>query len=89
MLFFCPEVFAVMAIPHAPAEIKGGDGFDVLTGKAKVIDIDGQKLNEGFITAAKNALAKCQSEGVYFTILGESSPSYVSSQIYDGSFNDI
>jgi uncharacterized protein YbbK (DUF523 family) len=87
MLFFCPEVFAVMAIPHAPAEIKGGDGFDVMTGKAKVID--GQKLNEGFITAAKNALAKCQNEGVYFTILGESSPSYVSIQIYDGSFNDI
>jgi uncharacterized protein YbbK (DUF523 family) len=38
---FCPEVSAGMSIPRAPAEIKGGDGFDVLSGKAKVIDIDG------------------------------------------------
>lgn len=85
---FCPEVSAGMSIPRAPAEIKGGDGFDVLSGKAKVIDKDGQKLNEGFITAAKNALAKCQKEKIHFAILAESSPSCGSSQIYDGSFND-
>jgi uncharacterized protein YbbK (DUF523 family) len=85
---FCPEVSAGMSIPRAPAEIKGGDGFDVLSGKAKVIDIDGQKLNEGFITAAKNALARCQKEKIHFAILAESSPSCGSSHIYDGSFND-
>jgi uncharacterized protein YbbK (DUF523 family) len=84
---FCPEVSAGMSIPRAPAEIKGGDGFDVLSGKAKVIDIDGQKLNEGFITAAKNALARCQNENIHFAILAQSSPSCGSSQIYDGSFN--
>ena len=77
-----------MSIPRAPAEIKGGDGFDVLSGKAKVIDIDGQKLNEDFITAANNALAKCQNEKIHFAILAESSPSCGSSQIYDGSFNN-
>jgi uncharacterized protein YbbK (DUF523 family) len=85
---FCPEVSAGMSIPRAPAEIKGGDGFDVLSGKAKVIDIDGQKLNKGFITAAKNALATCQKEKIHFAILAESSPSCGSSHIYDGSFND-
>jgi uncharacterized protein YbbK (DUF523 family) len=85
---FCPEVSAGMSIPRAPAEIKGGDGFDVLSGKAKVIDMDGQKLDEGFITAAKNTLSKCKNENIQFAILAESSPSCGSSQIYDGSFNN-
>jgi hypothetical protein len=40
-----------------------------LSGKAKVIDIDVQKLNKDFITAAKNALVKCQYEKIHFAIL--------------------
>ena len=58
IISFCPEVSAGMSIPRAPAEIKSGDGFDVLSGKARVTDIDGQKLSEDFITAAKSSLAK-------------------------------
>ena len=30
---FCPEVSAGMSIPRAPAEIIGGDGFNVLSGR--------------------------------------------------------
>jgi uncharacterized protein YbbK (DUF523 family) len=88
IISFCPEVSAGMSIPRAPSEIKGGDGFDVLSGKAKVIDIDAQKLNEDFITAAKNVSVKCQYEKIHFAILAQLSPSCGSSQIYDGSFND-
>jgi uncharacterized protein YbbK (DUF523 family) len=88
VISFCPEVSAGMPIPRAPAEITGGDGFDVLSGKAIVIDTGGQNINEAFITAAKNTLKTCQNEEVQFAILAESSPSCGSSQIYDGSFND-
>ena len=83
---YCPEVSAGMLIPRAPAEIRGGDGFDVLSSRAKVIDEDGQTLSENFITAAKNTLRKCQTEKIQFAILAESSPSCGSSQIYDGNF---
>jgi uncharacterized protein YbbK (DUF523 family) len=85
---FCPEVSAGMPTPRAPAEITGGDGFDVLSGRAKVIDAEGQALDEDFITAAKNTLRKCQTEKVQFAILAESSPSCGSGEIYDGSFNN-
>ena len=37
----CPEVLEGLSVPRVPAEIIGGDGQDVLEGKAKVIDIDG------------------------------------------------
>ena len=38
----CPEVFGGLSTPRNPAEIIGGDGEDVLDGKAAVIDNTGK-----------------------------------------------
>ena len=34
---FCPEQLGLLPTPREPAEIAGGDGFDVLDGKAAVL----------------------------------------------------
>jgi len=38
----CPECLAGLMIPRCPSEIVGGDGKDVLDGKAKVVGQDGR-----------------------------------------------
>ena len=38
VISICPEVSSGMTIPRAPAEIDGGDGYDVLSGKISVIE---------------------------------------------------
>jgi uncharacterized protein YbbK (DUF523 family) len=48
IISFCPEVSAGMSIPRAPAEITGGDGFDVLSGTASVIEKSGTNITEEF-----------------------------------------
>ena len=37
----CPEVLGGLPVPRDPAEIQGGDGSDVLDGKAKVVNMQG------------------------------------------------
>jgi len=36
----CPEQLGGLSTPRLPAEIKGGDGADVLKGQARVIRVD-------------------------------------------------
>jgi uncharacterized protein YbbK (DUF523 family) len=88
IISFCPEVSAGMSIPRAPAEITGGDGFDVLSGTASVIEKSGTNITEDFIVAARNTLARCQAERVQFAVLAESSPSCGSQKIYGGNFDN-
>lgn len=82
----CPEEVGGLSTPRLPAEIVGGDGFDVLDGKAKVINIVGDDVTDQFIQGAQQALQLAQSFGVTEAILKEKSPSCGSQIIYDGSF---
>jgi uncharacterized protein YbbK (DUF523 family) len=40
----CPELLGGFSTPREPAEIIGGNGEDVLDGKAKVIEKSGKEL---------------------------------------------
>lgn len=83
----CPEVMGGLSTPRFPAEIQGGDGYDVLDGKARVVNTKGEDVTEAFIKGAYAALEKCTSLGIERVILKAKSPSCGAGIIYDGSFS--
>ncbi len=82
----CPECLGGLKIPREPSEIVGGDGADVLAGRARVISRAGTDVTEAFIQGARVALAQCQKAGIEEAVLKARSPSCGSGSIYDGSF---
>jgi uncharacterized protein YbbK (DUF523 family) len=83
----CPEQMGGLSTPRLPAEIVGGDGEDVLDGKAKVINIEGEDVTDAFIRGAEEALRVAKSVSATEAILKERSPSCGSCVIYDGTFS--
>lgn len=83
----CPEVMGGLSTPRDPAEIIGGNGDNVLDGKARVISISGEDVTEAFIKGAYSALKKAQEVGATTVVLKENSPSCGSSMIYNGTFS--
>ncbi|SFJ09881.1 DUF523 domain-containing protein [Thermoflavimicrobium dichotomicum] len=82
----CPEQLGGLSTPRNPAEIVGGNGEDVLDGKARVIDNQGNDVTEAFIRGAYEALKIAQTVGAKQAILKEKSPSCGTCYIYDGTF---
>lgn len=85
-LCICPEVLGGLPIPREPAEIVGGDGKDVLDGRAKVISVSGKDVTAEYIAGAEEALRLCREKGVTLALLKANSPSCGCGCIYDGSF---
>ncbi len=83
----CPEVLGGAPVPREPCEIVGGDGFDVLDGRAVVLDVRGKDKTGIFLRGAREVLSAAKKCGVKLAILKERSPSCGSSMIYDGTFS--
>jgi uncharacterized protein YbbK (DUF523 family) len=85
----CPEVAGGLDVPRPPVEIDGGDGAEVLAGRARVIDAAGGDATEEFRAGAQQALRAAREGGAELAILKDGSPSCGSSYIYDGSFAGV
>ena len=85
-LLICPEVNGRLATPRIAAEIVGGDGYDVLNGKAKVVTRAGDDVTQAFILGAYRTLRQIQEQPIQTIVLKQNSPSCGSEKIYDGSF---
>ena len=83
----CPEVSAGLPIPRPAAEVVGGDGREVLAGRARVIEISGRDVTGLYVRGAEIALGVARARGVKVAVLKELSPSCGSSAIYDGRFS--
>lgn len=83
----CPEQLGGLPTPRPPAEIIGGDGFDVLEGRARIVDQTGNDVTDEFLAGAQQALKLAKTVGATSAILKENSPSCGSSFVYDGSFS--
>ena len=83
----CPEEAGGLSTPRPAVEIVGGDGNDVLDGKAKVLTTDGHDKTEEFLKGAKHALELAKSQGATSVILKSRSPSCGCGDIYDGTFS--
>src|SRR5262249_55867354 len=81
----CPEVLGGLATPRAAAEIGGGDGADVLAGRASVVAVDGSDVTAAYVRGAEAAAALALAVGATRAVLKARSPSCGATEIYDGS----
>lgn len=87
MVPICPEVAGGLPVPRPPVEIVGGDGEDVLAGRASVKAAEGKDLTAAFIEGACKVLEELDLQEIEFAILKSKSPSCGVDRIYNGQFN--
>lgn len=85
-IIVCPEQIGGLTTPRPAAEIIGGNGNDVLDGKAKVINKEGEDVTEEYVKGAYEALKMAKAYDVKKAILKSRSPSCGCGIIYDGTF---
>jgi uncharacterized protein YbbK (DUF523 family) len=81
---FCPEEFS-FGSPREVCDIYGGDGLDVLEGKAKVLTPSGQDWTKGMIRASERMLEIAKKKRIELAILMDISAACGSQVVYDGS----
>lgn len=82
----CPELLGGFSTPREPAEIIGGNGEDVLDGKAKVVEKSGKDVTQLYIKGAYSTLKQAIKLNATLVVLKENSPSCGSLTIYNGEF---
>lgn len=75
VLALCPEVAGGLGVPREPAEIVGGDGEDVLAGRARVVTRGGRDVTAEFVRGAESVLDLARRSGVRLAVLKARSPS--------------
>ncbi len=84
---FCPEQMGGLPTPRKPAEITGGDGFDVLKGHALVMTEDGENFTDCFVRGAQAVLKIARVTHAIGMVTQKRSPSCSCNGIYDGTFS--
>ena len=82
----CPEQLGGLPTPRAPQEIQDGEGEDVLNGRCRVLNKNGEDVTREFVRGAEETLRIAEQLKVKEFIGKFGSPSCGCSQIYDGSF---
>ena len=86
----CPEQLGGLDTPRVPAQIPGGDGYDVISGKAGVIDDNRRDVTRFFINGAEIVLDICLRFKVSRVYLKDRSPSCgVESSRLNGSVTGV
>lgn len=85
----CPEVLGGAPVPRDPCEIRGGDGFKVLDGTARVFSARGKDVTGLFLQGAEQAVALARRHRATAAVCKERSPSCGVSTIYDGTFGGV
>ena len=77
----CPEQLGGLSTPRTAADLCGGNGLDVLNGKARVIRRDGIEVTSQFIEGAGQVLKIAQAQPISELFLKADSPSCGVNQI--------
>ncbi len=83
----CAELLGGLRTPRPTAEIVGGDGDDVLDGRARVVDAGGRDVTPAYVAGALAVADRAVALGASRAILQERSPSCGSGRVYDGTFS--
>jgi len=78
----CPEVLGGLGVPRPGAEIRGGDGKNVLSGKAKVMNNENEEVTEAFLLGADRFLEQAKKLGISKALMKENSPSCGVKRVY-------
>ena len=81
---FCPEEFS-FGTPREMCDIHGGNGMDVLNGKAKVLSDSGKDWTEGMIKASEKMLELAKEEQIELAVLMDISAACGSQVVYEGN----
>ena len=84
LIQFCPEDFS-FGTPRETCDIYGGDGFDVLEGKAKVLTSSGIDWTTRMINASENMLKIARDNKIELAIMMDVSAACGNHVIYDGN----
>lgn len=84
LIQFCPEDYS-FGTPRETCDIHGGDGFDVLDGKAKVLTTSGMDWTDGMIAASEKMLKVAIDNDIELAIMMDVSAACGNHVIYDGS----
>lgn len=71
----CPEQLGGLPTPRPAADLTGGDGYDVLAGRARVVTEGGQDVTRHFLLGARQCLAVAQAQDIRRAYLKARSPS--------------
>ncbi len=71
----CPEQLGGLSTPRTAADLVGGDGHDVLAGRARVVTRDGEDVTEKFILGARQVLEIAKQQEIAKIFLKARSPS--------------
>ncbi|OGB66165.1 MAG: hypothetical protein A2Y94_01710 [Caldithrix sp. RBG_13_44_9] len=88
LISFCPEVAGGLPVPRLPSEIQSGDGRDVLTGKARIVDSNRVEVTDYFIRGARSVVRILETNLIKMAVLKSLSPACSKIYIYDGSFSN-
>ena len=92
-VLICPEMEGGLECPREPAEIVGGDGEDVLNGKARVVTRIGEDVTNEFVNGAYEVLEQIKNAAEVgeeiVAVLKAGSPSCGCGKIYDGTFSHV
>lgn len=81
----CPEQIGGFPTPRPLARIHGGDGRDVFSGKARVVNEEGMDVTEGFIRGARETVMIAARLGIAEAYLVEKSPSCGVNLVWTGN----
>lgn len=84
LIQFCPEEFA-FGTPREMCDIHGGNGFDVLEGRARVLTESGIDWTEGMIKASQKMLEIALSNNIELAVMMDISAACGNHVIYDGN----
>lgn len=72
---FCPEQLGGLPTPRPPANMTGGDGRDILSGRANVVNVEGEDITDAFKKGAEESLKLARLTGATVAIMKDKSPS--------------
>ena len=72
---FCPEQLGGLPTPRPPADIHDGDGYDVLSGTARLLNAAGADVTDAFKRGAEESYALARLSRSPFAIMKSRSPS--------------
>ena len=84
LIQFCPEDI-LFGTPRETCDIYGGDGFDVLDGKTKVLTTSGEDWTKGMIEASEKMLQVAINNEIELAIMMDVSAACGNHVIYDGN----